>query len=317
MDRILDGILIGHWTDLDVATGLTTFLLPEKAVVAAAARGQNAGTMNIPIFEPQGAADHASAIVLTGGSVYGLAAAAHSMICLGERGQGIETAGGPVPEVLAAVVFDLAVGRRGWPDAASVESSINSAVPAGEEETGTVGVGTGVCVGSIAGVEHATKGGFGRAHRLTAQGATVAAWAAVNPVGDVIGEDGRVLAGYRDGDRFAGATEAIANDPNPALQWGRATTLVVVATDAALDKRATWRLAQAGHSGIAHTISPCATGLDGDTAFGVSTGEVQVRSVLALEAVAADVVAAAIRHAVRSATGLAGVPAIGELKGAH
>lgn len=313
MTTSIDGIRIGHWTDLEAATGMTVFLLPEGNVTAAEVRGQSTGTLNTPVYEPQGAADGADAIVLTGGTIFGLEAAAHVPVALAAQGLGIATPDGPVPMVPAAVVYDIHLGAYAWPTASSAEQAIAAAVPAGEEEVGTVGVGTGVLAGSALDARSATKGGFGRASRTTAQGPTVAAWAAVNPVGDVLAEDGSVLAGMRRAGEFVGVGEFLCNDPEPELDWGRATTLVVIATDADLPKRETWRLAQAGHNGIAHAISPCATGLDGDTTFAVSTGKVPVRSALALEAVAAMVTAEAIRHAVRAASGLHGVPSASEL----
>jgi L-aminopeptidase/D-esterase-like protein len=313
MTPLIDGIRIGHWTDLEAATGMTVFLLPEGNVCAAEARGQSTGTLNIPVYEPQGAADVAHAIVLTGGTVFGLEAAAHVPAALAAEGIGTVTPDGPVPMVPAAVVYDIHMGGYRWPTAESARAAIAAAVPAGEEERGTVGVGTGVLAGSALDARSSTKGGFGRAHTVTAQGATIAAWAAVNPVGDVMAEDGTVLAGMRRGGSFCRVARFLADDPDPELDWGQATTLVVVATDAKLPKRETWRLAQAGHNGIAHAISPCATGLDGDTAFAVATGRVEVRSALALEAVAAEVTAAAIRDAVRQASGLHGIPAAREL----
>jgi L-aminopeptidase/D-esterase-like protein len=310
---LIDGIRIGHWTDRDAATGLTVFLLPEGSVAAAAPRGQNSGTLNIPVFQPEGSADHADAIVLTGGSCYGLPAAAHMAHVLAEHDDGTFASGDHVPFVLAAVIYDLKLGRRAWPSPESVQQAVRVAAPAGAEEVGTVGVGTGATAGSIDGTGGAMKGGFGRAHRTTAQGATIVAWAAANPVGDVLGEDGRVIAGLRRNGRMTRVVDVLASDEEPRLDWGRATTLVVVATDARLDKRATGRLAQAGHSGIAQAVSPCATGLDGDTAFAVATGSVEVSSVLALEAVAAAVTAEAVRNAVRTAAGLHGVPAAQDL----
>lgn len=311
----VDGIRIGHWTDVGAGTGLTVFLLPEGSVAAAAPRGQNPGTLNVPVFQPGGSADHAHAIVLTGGSCYGLAAAAHVAHVLAEQDPGTFASGDRVPFVLAAVVYDLKLGQRAWPTTQSAEQAVAAATPAGTEETGTVGVGTGATAGSIDGTSGATKGGFGRAHRTTAQGATIVAWAAVNPVGDVLGADGRVIAGLRREGRPTRVVDVLATDRNPRVDWGRATTLVVVATDARLDKRATGRLAEAGHSGIAQAVSPCATGLDGDTAFAVATGAVEVVSVLALEAVAADVVAEAVRDAVSAAVGLHGVPAARDMAG--
>lgn len=250
-----------------------------------------------------------------GGSCYGLAAAAHVAHVLAEQDPGTFASGDRVPFVLAAVVYDLKLGQRAWPTTQSAEHAVAAATPAGTEETGTVGVGTGATAGSIDGTSGATKGGFGRAHRTTAQGATIVAWAAVNPVGDVLGADGRVIAGLRREGRPTRVVDVLATDRNPRVDWGRATTLVVVATDARLDKRATGRLAEAGHSGIAQAVSPCATGLDGDTAFAVATGAVEVVNVLALEAVAADVVAEAVRDAVSAAVGLHGVPAARDMAG--
>ncbi|MGW7579002.1 P1 family peptidase [Streptomyces sp. NPDC054765] len=305
---MIKGLSIGHWTDRDAGTGLTVFVVPEQATVAAAPRGQNPGTLNLAIYDQYGCADAADAIVLTGGSCYGLTAASHLQNALAGRQQGAT-----VPGVLSAVVFDLKVGRIDWPELQAAHLAYEGAVAAGEEEVGTVGAGTGVTAGSIDGPGGATKGGFGRAARRTAQGATVAAWAVVNPIGDVIGEDGQVLAGLRRDGRFFRVTEAFATDEQPEQEWGEATTLVVVATDAKLTKREVWRLAHAGHGGIAHAVSPCATGLDGDTAFAVATGEVEVKNMLALEGVAAAVTAEAIRDAVRQATGLHGVPAVRDL----
>ncbi|MDP9398146.1 MAG: P1 family peptidase [Actinomycetota bacterium] len=310
---LIDGIRVGHWTDQEAATGLTVFLLPPSSVAAAAPRGQNPGTLNVPVFQPGGSADHADAIVLTGGSCYGLPAAAHVAHVLAEQDVETFASGDHVPFVIAAVIYDLKLGRRAWPTPQSVESAVRTAAPAGDEEVGTVGVGTGATAGSIDGTAGAMKGGFGRASRATAQGATIVAWAAVNPVGDVLEEDGRVIAGLRRDGNPTRVVDVLATDEKPRLDWGRATTLVVVATDARLDKRATARLAEAGHSGIAQAVSPCATGLDGDTAFAVATSKVEITSVLALEAVAAAVAAEAVRSAVRSAVGLHGVPAARDL----
>ncbi|MGH9043279.1 MAG: P1 family peptidase [Acidimicrobiales bacterium] len=302
----IEDIHIGHWTDLEVATGLTVFMLPPEAVVAAQPRGQNPGTLNVEIFGPTGSADHAAAIVLTGGSVLGLAAAAHLAIVLEQR----NAAPGPfaVPMVTGAVVFDLHIGRRAWPPTDAVENALDAAVAAGQEALGCVGAGTGTMTGPIYGASSTTKGGFGRATATTAQGVSVAAWAVVNCVGSVMGKDGSILAGLRRDGVFVSVTEALAADPDIVFGAGRATTLVVVATDAKIDKRSTWRLAQAGHSGIAHAITPCATGGDGDTTFAVSTGDVPVRNMLTVEAVACEVTAEAIRAAILAATPLHGVP---------
>lgn len=304
---------IGHWTDLEAGTGLTIFLPPPGSVMAAEVHGQNAGTLNVEGLGPHGVADGVDAIVLTGGSSYGLAAAAQAVHVLSDRGIGYPVAGRPLPGVAAAVIFDLLVGPAEWPTAASVAAALDAAVPAGEEALGTVGAGTGATVGDVDGPSSATKGGFGRSWAVTAQGPQVAAWAVVNAFGDVLDENGQVLAGMRRDGAFARASEALRTDPDPLVYWGRATTLVVVATDAKLTKAQVARLAHAASGGMASTISPSGTGLDGDTAFAIATGAVEPKSVLSLEAVAATVVAEAVRSGVRAATGLHGIPSVADL----
>jgi L-aminopeptidase/D-esterase-like protein len=310
---IIDGLRIGHWTDREAATGLTVFLPPPGAVVAAETRGQSPGTLNETLLGPAGARTRADAIVLTGGSAYGMVAAARFVEVLAREGVGRPTPAGLIPRVGAAVVFDLGVGRPTWPGPAAADAAYAAAVPSGQEEVGSVGVGTGVTAGNVDAGAGATKGGFGRASRRTEQGATVAAWAVVNSVGNVVDEDGTVLAGLRRDGEFVDVIDALARDPAPLVDPGTATTLVVIATDARLDKLDVWRLARAGHGGIARAVWPSATGLDGDTCFAVSTGQVEGISPLAIEAVATAVTAAAIRGAVRAATGLHGVPALTEL----
>jgi L-aminopeptidase/D-esterase-like protein len=310
---IIDGLRIGHWTDEDAGTGLTVFLPPPDSVVAAETRGASPGTLNETLLGPAGARTRADAIVLTGGSAFGMAAAAHLVAVLARDGIGRPTPVGVIPRVGAAVVFDLGLGRRAWPGPAAAEAAYTACVPSGDEALGSVGVGTGVTAGNVAFGEGATKGGFGRASRRSAQGATVAAWAVVNSVGNVVSEDGSVLAGLRRGGRFIDVVDTLAEDPEPPVEPGTATTLVVVATDARLGKLEAWRLARAGHGGIARAVYPSATGMDGDTCFAVCTGRVDGVSGLVVEALATVVTAEAIRTAVRAATGLHGVPAVADL----
>lgn len=314
MAGIIDGLRVGHWTDVDAGTGLTVFLPPNGAVVAAETRGQSPGTLNETLLGPGGARTRADAIVLTGGSAFGMVAAAHLVEVLAREGIGRATPVAVIPRVGAAVVFDLGVGRAAWPPPEAAEQAYAASVPSGEEALGSVGVGTGVTVGNARFGDGVTKGGFGRASRRTAQGATVAAWAVVNAVGNVVDAQGAVLAGLRIGDRYADVVDVLADDPAPLVEPGTATTLVVVATDARLDKLDTWRLARAAHGGVARAVWPSATGLDGDTCFAVTTGRVEGVSPLVVEAVATAVTAEAIRTAVREATGLHGIPAAADLQ---
>jgi L-aminopeptidase/D-esterase-like protein len=307
------GLRIGHATDLDAATGLTVFLPPDGAVVAAEVWGQNAGTMNVSGLGPHGASDGLDAIALSGGSTFGLGSATELVAELERRGVGYQVVDRVLPAVAAAIIFDLQIGRAAAPAPGSAAVALDAAVPAGTEALGTVGAATGATVGDVDGPSSATKGGFGRAHRRTAQGPLVAAWAVVNAFGDVLDDTGMVLAGMRRQGEFAGVVDVLATDPDPLLVWGRATTLVVVATDAALTKSQAARLARAGGAGMAQAISPTGTGLDGDTAFAIATGTVPPKSILGLEAVAASVVADAVRCGVRTATGLHGVPSSRDL----
>lgn len=303
---MLDDIRIGHWNDPAAVTGLTVFVPPADAVVAAEVHGQNAGTLNLALLGPRGSASRAAAVVLTGGSIFGLEAAAHLAVRLGERSPELFP-----PIVSAAVVYDLMLGDRVGPEREAAIIAYDTAEPASRIASGAVGVGTGVVVGgALLGTAHGVKGGFGSAG-VDAGGAEVRAWAVVNSVGDVMGEDGRVLAGVHADGEFVGVLDALGRQGQ--LDWGRATTLVVIGTDAKLNKLEAWQLAQAGHAGIAHAIVPASTGGDGDTSFAIATGTVPSPGMLALETAATLAVAGAIRDAVRSARTTAGVPGLDDL----
>jgi L-aminopeptidase/D-esterase-like protein len=310
---VIAGVRSGHATDLAGATGCTVLLPPPGAVCAAEVRGQAPGTREVALLGPAGVVEHADAILLTGGSAFGLAAADGVVEGLAAAGVGYATPAGPVPIVSAAVIFDLplvAPTRPGRAEGAAALAAAVAAVPGSLPERGSVGAGTGATVGAVLGHAHATKGGLGVA-RVAVGEATVAALVVANALGDVIGEDGRVLAGLRDPGGHASTAAAIlalAAVPAP----GPATTLAVVATDAALDKRDAWRLARSAHGGIARVVVPTATTFDGDVAFAVATGERVAPPLVALETAAAQAVADAIRDAVRSATGLGGVPGLGD-----
>lgn len=294
------GIRVGHWTDLEGLTGVTVVVCPEGTVGSGELRGGAPGTRETALLAPAMTVERVDAIVLCGGSAFGLGAVQGVMEWLEERGRGYPTRHGPVPIVPAAVIYDLGIGSvRARPGPAQAVAAIEAGNGA---ERGTVGAGTGAMVGLRAGAEWATKGGLGQASERLEPDVTVAALAVVNTVGDVLDEDGRVLAGCRHPD----ASQSAA----PSL--GTQTALLVVATDARLSKLHCYLLAQQAQDGLAATVRPAHTRYDGDTAFSLSTGAVEVTGPEVVDRIseaAGRVMARAIRDAVRSASPAGGVPA--------
>ena len=304
--RLPDGFTCGHFTDRDAWTGCTVLLAGEGAVAAGEVRGGGPGTRESDLLSPSTNAQAAHGLLFTGGSAFGLAAADGVVGWLEERGIGYATRAGIVPLVPAAVIYDLPLGRGDVrPDAAAGRAACDAARP--EVERGSVGAGTGASVGKLLGSEGATKGGVGAATE-TIGGATVAAVAVANAFGEVLAEDGSVLAGaWRDG-AYARTVDLLQEGvlPRP-LSSREATTLVAVLTDARLDKLQCWLVARAAAAGVARAVDPCATAVDGDTVVCLASGRVEVEPFL-VSALAARVVAAAIRDAVRSATAAPGCP---------
>jgi L-aminopeptidase/D-esterase-like protein len=304
------GFAAGHWTDRERWTGCTAILVPEESVGACEVRGGGPGTLMSDLLSPAAAPPGAQGILLTGGSAFGLAAAEGVVRFLAERDIGFRTRAAIVPLVAGAVVYDLALGdatARPAPDHAYAAAAAATAAP----ERGTVGVGTGCTVGKLLGAAHWTKGGFGVASLALPDGATLSAVAAVNAFGEVLSEDGSVLAGInRDGvyERSADLFRAGVRADRP---WTEATTLVTILTDAALTKTQAWSVARSASAGVARAVAPSATAVDGDVAFCVASGRVEADP-LAVAVLAADVTAEAIRDAVRSATGAPGCPAAAE-----
>lgn len=296
---------IGHWTDLDGLTGCTVVLPPDGTVAAGEVRGGGPGTRESDLLSPAANAPGVQAVVFAGGSAYGLAAADGVVRWLEERGTGYTTPAGIVPLVAGAIVYDLALGdfgARPGPDAGRAACEA-----AGREvERGTVGAGTGASVGKLLGPAGWTKGGVGLASDRAA-GALVAALAIVNPIGEVVAEDGSVLAGpWRDGG-YVRTTELVKEGVAPPASAREATTLVCLMTDARLDKRGAWLAARAASAGVARAVNPTATPWDGDLVYCLATGSTEPNP-FAVPALAGDVTAAAIRDAVRQASGVPGCP---------
>lgn len=302
-------LALGHWTDSEALTGCTVLLPPAGSTCAAEVRGGGPGTRETALLGPGTVHARADAFLLTGGSAFGLRAAGGVQDGLAARGVGLPTPGGPVPIVPAAVVFDIVLGAATAPDAAAGSAALEQALAGAGPSRGNVGVGTGCTVGKLDGAAGWMRGGLGTAASTLWDGTTVEAWAAVNAFGDVLGEDGAVLAGLRREGALVGTDAAVLSGPVPA-PFGEATTLAVVATDATLDKLHVLRLAAAAHTGIARATAPAATSVDGDTVFAVATGARPAPSLLALETAAGAVVAAAVRDAVRAAGSIEGCPAL-------
>jgi L-aminopeptidase/D-esterase-like protein len=298
------GLAVGHAAAPGRPTGCTVVLCPQGAVAGVAVRGGAPGTRETDLLRPENTVQQVHAILFTGGSAFGLDAAAGVMRWLDERGHGLAVGPARVPIVPAAVLFDLWVGdARIRPDATAGYAACEAATTRPPEQ-GSVGAGLGSTVGKRLGIGRAMKGGIGTAS-LRSDGVTVAALVAVNALGNILDEHGRVIAGVRTPDgRTLAAPEAalFATDPIAA---GTATTIGVVATDARLHKAQAAQLASQAHHGLARSVSPL-TVHDGDTFFALATGGSGHDGDLArLGPLAAEVVARAIRNAVRAAHGLA------------
>jgi L-aminopeptidase/D-esterase-like protein len=300
------GFTVGHWTDRERWTGCTVVLPPAGATASCEVRGGGPGTRESDVLSPAAAAQGIHGLLLAGGSAFGLAAAHGVSRYLEERGLGFATAAARVPLVAAAVVYDLALGEpaRPGPD----EGYSACAAAAATFERGSVGVGTGCTVGKLLGPACWTKGGFGAACLSLSGGATVTALAAVNALGEVLGETGEVAAGaWRDG-AYVRSAEILRAGKMAARPWREATTLVCVLTDASLTKTQAWLVARAASAGVARAVVPSATPFDGDVAYCLAGGEAEADP-LAVAALGAEVVAGAIRDAVRVASGAPGCPA--------
>jgi L-aminopeptidase/D-esterase-like protein len=306
------GFRAGHWSDAEGATGCTVVLPPAGAVAAGEVRGGGPGTRESDLLSPASHAPGVQAVLFTGGSAFGLHAADGVATWLAERDLGHVTRVGAVPLVFAAVVFDLPLGD---PAARPGPTAGRAACDAAGEavERGSVGAGTGCTVGKLLGDASWTKGGFGAAS-IEVDNATLCALAVVNAFGDVVAEDGSVLAGvWRDG-AYRLTNELLLAGERPAIPVNEATTLVAVLTDTPLSKLEAWKVARAATSGVARAVVPSATAVDGDLVVCVAGGEADADPIV-LEAIAADAAAAAIRDAVRSATALAGCPSAADRAG--
>lgn len=312
----IPGLKVGHYTDSTVATGCTVVLCEAGAVPGVHVSGASPGGREIELLRPGYSINLVHAILLAGGSAYGLDATAGVMHYLEERNVGYDTVGGVVPIVPAAIIYDLSIGSAHVrPTPANAYEACREAVDTMCEE-GTVGAGTGATVGKCLGMEHATKAGVGTASRDLGDGVFVAALIVVNAWGDVIDEhSGKILAGPRDlkSGHFYSTAELLRHRRTRRPFPTSNTVIGVVATNARLRKTQTHRLAQMAQVGLARTIDPCGSMYDGDTLFVLSVGERRCDMNL-LGLGAAGVVAEAVHRGVMSATSSNGVPASRDVK---
>ncbi|MFQ5342280.1 MAG: P1 family peptidase [Anaerolineae bacterium] len=294
----IPGIHVGHWTNLEAATGCTVVLCPDGATAGVAVRGGGPGTRETDLLRPETMVQQVHAVVLSGGSAFGLAAADGVMRWLEEHDIGFDVGVTKVPIVPAAILFDLLVGRHDVrPDAEAGYAACESATDAPVAE-GNVGAGTGATVGKLMGPFSAMQGGLGSAVVRLGNGVVVGALAVVNCLGDVIDPaTGEIVAGARSPDGSWLDTAARLIEMGALPQFGN-TTLAVVATDAELTQAQCTAVANMAHTGLARAIRPAHTLLDGDTIFALSTGDRQA-DVNALGAAAAETVSQAILRAVK------------------
>lgn len=322
-------IAVGHATDSEGATGVTVIRgIDTPLRGGAAVFGRATGTRELHTLTPAHLVDRIDAVMLTGGSAYGLDAAAGVMRWMEERSRGFQVPGGVVPIVPAAVIFDLApLGRfTARPTAAMAYEACERASPMDIAE-GSIGAGAGATVGKIAGPGSAMKGGFGCAVERSADW-TVGAMAVVNALGDVRDGEGRIIAGARQSDasagerRFLDTTRVLAATPITSRSMARLddavgvnTTLCVVATNVPLGRNELGQLARASGAALFRRITPAGTSVDGDVVFAVAPVAPPVMlgaNATALESLAVSTLEAAIERAVREAVGRDGVPGLAD-----
>ncbi len=324
------GVHVGHAADRTGLTGCTAVLFdaPAGAVVGVDVRGSSPGTRETDMLSPIGRVGETHALLLTGGSAFGLGAADGVVRFLEEKGVGYDVWVARIPIVPAAVIFDLATGDPTARPDASMGYEAAAAARSGDFAQGSVGVGTGATVGKVLGPERAMKGGVGSASVSLPDGLVVAALAVVNAFGDVRDPStGRILAGPRlDDGTLADSVEHLM-EASRFMRWGENTTLGIVATNARLTKPQATKIAQMAHDGLARTVSPVHTSIDGDTIFAASVGgplegedadppEGPVGVVAAPDVVGAwgaRMISAAVLRAVLDASGTPDLPAASEI----
>ena len=309
------GVLVGHATDPEALTGCTAIIFEEPAVVSVDVRGSSPGTRETDRLGPHGTLRRTHAILLTGGSAFGLAAAEGVVRFLEENEVGLDIGVARIPLVSAAVLFDLVVGDPAVRPGPEMGYEAAAAAKSADFAQGSVGAGTGATVGKVLGLEGAMKGGVGSASVALEGDLVVGALAAVNAFGHIRDpQTGRVIAGPRQEDGTLGDTVELLPEAVARMGWGENTTLGIVATNAALSKRAASKVAQMAHDGLARAVEPVHTTVDGDVVFAASAGEVEAATDI-VGAWGARAMQEAIVRAVRVARGVPGIPSLSQYEG--
>jgi L-aminopeptidase/D-esterase-like protein len=302
------GFAVGHWTAPDAPTGCTVILPPAGSRAGVDVRGGGPGTRETDVIDPLANPQEATAVLFTGGSAHGLAAADGVVRWCEEHGRGYATPAGLVPLVPAAVIYDLNADPGGTPIRPGPDGGYAACEAAREgiPERGSVGAARGAAVAKALGRDAATAGGVGYAAATTGSGETVAALAVVNATGDVLGPGGELLAGPRgeDGEMLRSVEMFAAGIEPPVPPPEReSTTLACVMTDAGLDKLACAKVARMASAGVARAVDPVFTPFDGDVVFCVSDGMPREDpwQLIRIGSLAATLVAAAIRDGVERA----------------
>jgi L-aminopeptidase/D-esterase-like protein len=312
----VSGVSVGHWTHPEAATGCTVVLCPQGAVASVDVRGGAPATRETDVLRAGNLVDRVHAVLLSGGSAYGLDAATGVMRWLEERGHGFPVTTGVVPIVPVACVYDLGIGRGDVRPDASAGYDACAKASTGPVAEGSVGAGTGATVGKALGIERALKGGIGTAAETTASGITIGALAVVNCWGEVVNPETATIIAAPRGESpaaFVSTLDILREKPPLSPFAAENSTIGVVATDAVLSKEQAYRLAVIAQTGLARAIRPVHTPVDGDAIFALATCRNGTETdVLQLGALAACAVERAIVRAVLAATGLAGVPSATE-----
>jgi L-aminopeptidase/D-esterase-like protein len=315
----VEGVKVGHFTDSRRPTGCTVLLFEKGATAGVDVRGSAPGTRETDLLNPINTVQQVQAILLAGGSAFGLDAASGVMRYLDEHRLGYAVGNVVVPIVPAAILYDLGVGDPKIRPTAESGYKACQAAMSGRVPEGNVGAGAGATIGKLFGMKQAMKSGLGSASvRVGDTGIVVGAIVAVNAAGDVVDpKTGKIIAGARkpDGSAFMDSMARIREGYSVRADAGANTTIGVVATNVALDKVQAAKVAQMAHDGLARTIYPVHTPSDGDTIFAVATGSITTRANHgAIGALAAEVMAQAVLRAVMNARGIAGLPSYSDLR---
>lgn len=313
----MKGVYFGHKEDFDAITGVSVLIFPEDAVASCDVRGSAPGTREVSLLEPTKMIEKIHAICLAGGSAFGLSAASGVMRYLKEKNIGFDTPFGKVPIVPSAIIFDLGIGRKdAFPDE---EMGYQACLSLSEEpHEGSIGAGTGATVGKILGMGRAMKSGVGF-YSEKIFGVEISAFSVVNAFGDVY-EDKKIIAGARKliGKGFLNTEEYLKTFVGHlTMNKIENTTLVVVLTDAKIQKWEAKKISEMAHDGVARAIRPVHTMLDGDIVFTVSTCKGKEIDLTTLGTYAAKVTEKSIIRAVKVSKSLGGIPSFEEIKDSY